>query len=438
MQILDWTELGEAARTRTLARPALLDPIGRETTVAGILRAVREDGDAALRNYTRCFDGVDIETFEVAPEAITAAERSLDASTRAAIDRAFDTIGRFHVPSGKSEYRVETAPGVVCRRVVRPLAAVGLYVPGGSAPLPSTVLMLGVPAMLAGCETRVLCTPPDADGNVAPAILYAAERCGITRIFRAGGAQAIAAMAFGTETLPRVDRIFGPGNGWVTEAKRQVAQDPEGALSDLPAGPSELLVLADEHADPLFVAADLLSQAEHGPDSQVLLVTTSVDLARRVGLELERQLAELPREAIARQSLDASRIICVPDIATALAVSNRYAPEHLILNVADPEGLLPEVRNAGSVFLGAWTPESLGDYASGTNHVLPTYGYARQLSGLSVGDFQKSFTVQSATSAGLAGLGPAVIALARAEGLEAHARAVSRRLEAGEHDREPA
>lgn len=436
MEILDWTALDEAARTRALARPALADSSAREAAVAAILNAVRRAGDAALRDYTRRFDGVDIEAFEIPSQAIETAARSLAASTRAAIDRAFDTIGRFHVPSGKAEYKVETAPGIVCRRLVRPLAAVGLYVPGGSAPLPSTVLMLGVPAMLAGCETKVLCTPPDPDGKVAPAILYAAQRCGITRIFRAGGAQAIAALAFGTQTVPRVDRIFGPGNAWVTEAKRQAAQ--EGALSDLPAGPSELLVVADELANPLFVAADLLSQAEHGPDSQVLLVTTSAELARRVGRELERQLAELPRAAIAGQSLAASRIIHVPDIGTALAVANRYAPEHLILNVADPEGLLPDVRNAGSVFLGQWTPESLGDYASGTNHVLPTYGYARQLSGLSVADFQKSFTVQSATFAGLAGLGPAAIALAQAEGLEAHARAVSRRLEQGDLRRERA
>ncbi len=436
MQVLDWTKLDEAARTRALARPALADSPTREASVAAILAAVREQGDAALREYTRRFDGVDIAELEIPPPAIAAGARELDEPTRAAMERAFDTISRFHAPSGKTEYAVETAPGVTCRRVVRPLAVVGLYVPGGSAPLLSTMLMLGVPALLAGCETKVLCTPPDRNGNVAPAVLYGAQRCGITKVFRVGGAQAIAAMAFGTPTVPRVDKIFGPGNAWVTEAKRQAAQDPAGALSDLPAGPSELLVVADEAANPLFVAADLLSQAEHGPDSQVLLVTTSAELGRRVERELERQVAELPRAAIARQALAASRLIHVPDVRTALAVANRYAPEHLILNTAEPEALLPEVRHAGSVFLGQWTPESLGDYVSGTNHILPTYGYARQLGGLSVTDFQQSFSVQSATPAGLAGLGPAAMALARAEGLEAHARAVSLRLNAGENRRE--
>lgn len=438
MQILDWTELDDAARTRALARPALAGSADVQAAVAAILRDVRRNGDSAVRAFTRRFDHVDIDELALAPGAMAAGARRLDAVTRAAIDRAFESVRRFHVPSGKPEYAIDTAPGVRCRRVVRPLASVGLYVPGGSAPLPSTVLMLGVPAMLAGCSTTVLCTPPDRDGGIAPAILYAAERCGIASVFRVGGAQAIAALAFGTESVPRVDKIFGPGNGWVTEAKRQAAQDPEGALADLPAGPSEVLVVADAAASPVFVAADLLSQAEHGPDSQVLLVTTSAALARSVQCELERQLAGLPRRKIAREALAASRIICVPDLDSALAVANRYAPEHLVLNVADAEPLLPKVRNAGSVFLGPWTPETLGDYVSGTNHVLPTYGYARQLGGLSVADFQKSFTVQSATAQGLAELGPAAIALAEAEGLEGHARAVRLRLEAQESRRERA
>ena len=438
MQILDWAGLDETARTRALARPALAGSAEVQSAVAALLQDVRQNGDSAVRDFTRRFDHADIDELALAPEAIAAGARRLDAATRAAIDRAFDCVRRFHVPSGKPEYEIETAPGVLCRRIVRPLASVGLYVPGGSAPLPSTVLMLGVPAMLAGCAATVLCTPPNRDGAIAPAILYAAERCGITSVFRVGGAQAVAAMAFGTESVPRADKIFGPGNAWVTEAKRQAAQDPRGALADLPAGPSEVLVIADETASPVFVAADLLSQAEHGPDSQVLLVTTSAALASRVCGELERQLAGLPRRKIARQALVASRIIRVPDTDAALAVANRYAPEHLILDVADAEALLPEVHNAGSVFLGPWTPESLGDYVSGTNHVLPTYGYARQLSGLSVADFQKSFTVQSATVEGLAELGPAAIALAEAEGLDGHARAVRLRLTAGESRRERA
>ena len=438
MQILDWTELDEAARTRALARPALAGSAEVRSSVAAILQDVRRNGDVAVRALTRRFDDVGIGELGLTPDAIAAGARRLDAATRAAIDRAFEAVRRFHVPSGKAEYELETAPGVLCRRLVRPLASVGLYVPGGSAPLPSTVLMSGVPALLAGCGTRVLCTPPGPDGGVAPAILYAAQRCGITSLFRVGGAQAIAAMAFGTESVPRVDKIFGPGSAWVTEAKRQAALDPDGALADLPAGPSEVLVIADEAASPVFVAADLLSQAEHGPDSQVLLVTTSAGLASRVRSEIERQLARLPRRKIAREALVASRLVRVPDVETALAVANRYAPEHLVLNVADPEALLPKVRNAGSVFLGPWTPETLGDYVSGTNHVLPTYGYARQLSGLSVADFQKSFTVQSATAEGLAELGPAAIALAEAEGLEGHARAVRLRLEARESRRERA
>lgn len=438
MQILDWTGLDEAARARALARPALAGSAAVESAVAAILQDVRRNGDDAVRACTRRFDHADIDELALAPDAIAAGARRLDAATRAAIDLAFESVRRFHLPSGKPEYEIETVPGVRCRRVVRPLASVGLYVPGGSAPLPSTVLMLGVPAMLARCAKAVLCTPPDREGGIAPAILYAAERCGITSVFRVGGAQAIAAMAFGTESVPRVDKIFGPGNAWVTEAKRQSAQDPQGALTDLPAGPSEVLVVADEAASPVFVAADLLSQAEHGPDSQVLLVTTSAALANTVRRELERQLARLPRRKIAREALLASRLVCVPDLDTALAVANRYAPEHLVLNVADAEALLPKVCNAGSVFLGPWTPETLGDYVSGTNHVLPTYGYARQLSGLSVADFQKSFTVQSATAEGLAGLAPAAIALAEAEGLEGHARAVKLRLQAKESHRERA
>lgn len=438
MQIINWLELDEARRCELLQRPALADNRARASTVADIIRGVRERGDAALRELTARLDGVDTTQFAVSQDEIAAAGPQLAPEVRAAIDKAAETIRRFHLPSGRAEYAVETAPGVQCRRLVRPLRAVGLYVPGGTAPLPSTVLMLGVPSQLAGCETRVLCTPPNAEGKTDPAILYAAHRCGIDQVLRVGGAQAIAAMAYGTESVSRVDKIFGPGNSWVSEAKRQVAQDPDGAICDLPAGPSEVLVIAGADADPEFVAADLLSQAEHGPDSQVLLLSPSTALAHRVRDMINRQLALLPRAAIAEQALSAARLIVVPDLDAAFDLSNRYAPEHLILNVDAAETWLPRVVNAGSVFLGAWTPESLGDYISGTNHVLPTYGYARQMGGLGVADFQKSFTVQSASPAGLEQLGPAAVTLARAEGLEAHARAVSFRLRSLEARREPA
>lgn len=435
MQTLDWNGLDAAGRIAALSRPALNDLEQRAESVRAIVRAVRDNGDAALRSYAQQFDGVDVRDLVVPQDEIDTAGQRLDATTRAAIDLAFNNLQRFHESSARLAYALETMPGVHCRRLVRPLSIAGLYVP---ADLPSTALMLGVPAMLAGCETTVLCTPPSSNEIASAAILYAAKRCGVTQVVRAGGAQAIAAMAYGTESVPRVDCIFGPGNAWVTEAKRQVADDSEGALVDMPAGPSEVLVIADDAANPAFIAADLLSQAEHGPDSQVLLVTSSGATADAVRVEVARQLAQLPRAAIARKALSDSRIIHVNDLATALDVSNRYAPEHLILNVAEPEALLPAIRNAGSVFLGPWTPESLGDYVSGTNHVLPTYGRARQLGGLSVADFQKCITVQSANADGLRAAGPAAIALARAEGMEAHARAVGVRLDALELRRERA
>lgn len=429
MNTIDWSARSEAERHNILARPALADNTTQRKTVADIIRAIRERGDDALREYTRQLDKVDVDTLAVPTDAIAAATDTLDPTVRAAIDRAFGTIKAFHEPSARQPYAVETAPGVRCRRIVRPLERVGLYAPGGSAVLPSTVLMVGVPALLAGCKTKVLCTPPQKDGGVSPTILYTASLCGIDTIIPAGGAQAIAAMAYGTQTVPKVDKLFGPGNSWVTEAKRQAADDPDGATSDMPAGPSELLVIADDSANPVFVAADLLSQIEHGPDSQVILVTPSAKLARAVSAEIQQQVASLPRQATATQALEASRIIYVKDDATAVAVSNRYAPEHLTLNVADPEAMLAGINNAGSVFMGQWTPVTLGDYISGTNHVLPTYGYARQMGGLSVADFQKSFTVQTASESGLKDIGPQAVVLAREEGLEAHARAASLRLD---------
>jgi histidinol dehydrogenase len=321
-------------------------------------------------------------------------------------------------------------PGVRCERVIRPLRRVGLYVPAGTAPLPSTALMLGIPARLAGCPLRVLCCPPGRNGRIDPAVLYAARLAEVGRIFRLGGAQAIAALAYGTESVPKVDKIFGPGNSWVTAAKQIVSADADGAALDMPAGPSEVLVVADDSARPAFVAADLLAQAEHSEDAQVVLVATSRDLAVACIAEVERQLAALPRRTIAGRSIGESRVIVVPDVATAIAVSNRYAPEHLILQVREPRRWLPSIRNAGSVFLGAWTPETMGDYCSGTNHVLPTYGHARAYSGLGVLDFVKRMTVQEVTQEGIADLGLTARTLARLESLDGHANAVTVRLEA--------
>jgi len=303
-------------------------------------------------------------------------------------------------------------------------------VPAGSAPLPSTALMLGVPARLAGCGTRVLCSPPQADGAVHPAVLYSARVTGVQRVFKLGGAQAVAALAYGSETVPKVDKIFGPGNTWVTEAKAQVDRDPAGAARDYPAGPSEVLVIADATANAAFVASDLLSQAEHGVDSQVLLVTTSAELADAVVTQVDRQKTALARRAIVDGALASSSAIVVPDLATAFAIANRYAPEHLLLQIENPRDWLPQVRNAGSVFLGQWTPESVGDYCSGTNHVLPTYGFARRYSSLGVGDFLRSMTVQELTVEGLKNIGPIATTLAELEGLDAHASAVNLRLAA--------
>ncbi len=354
---------------------------------------------------------------------------ALTAEQRTALERAIATVTRFHELQTLAPLRLETAPGVVCERMTVPLDAVGLYVPAGTAPLPSTALMLAVPARIAGCPLRVICTPPRPDGAADPAVLVTARLCGVEQVFKLGGAQAVAAMAYGTATVPKVVKIFGPGNSWVTAAKQIVAQDADGAALDMPAGPSEVLVVADETARPAFVAADLLAQAEHSVDAQVVLVATSRAVAAACVDEVARQLAVLPRASIAGRSIAESRVLVVPDLQAAMVVSNRYAPEHLILQVRDARSLLPQVRNAGSVFLGPWTPETMGDYCSGTNHVLPTYGHARAYSGLGVLDFVKRITVQELTAAGLQELGPTARTLARLESLDAHANAVTVRLD---------
>ncbi|WP_226468123.1 histidinol dehydrogenase [Luteimonas panaciterrae] len=427
MSRLDWAVLDAAARENALQRAT--QATSRQTTeaVADILARVREGGDAVLRELGTRFDGVTLPSLEVQGEEFDSAEASVPAELRAAMVAAMRRIEAFHRAGMTQPYAVETAPGVVCERVIRPIARVGLYVPAGSAPLPSTAFMLGVPAKLAGCRETVLCTPPRRDGTADPAVLVAARLTGVSRVFKLGGAQAIAAMAFGTESVPTCDKLFGPGNAYVTEAKQQVAQSGAAAI-DMPAGPSEVLVIADSGANPAFVAADLLSQAEHGPDSQVLLLSDNADLLSRVEAELAEQLAQLPRAEIARTSLLRSRLILVQSLEQAFEISNTYAPEHLILALREPRAWLDRVQAAGSVFLGDWTPEALGDYCSGTNHVLPTNGAARAYSGVSVASFQNFVSVQSATRAGIDAIGPDAVTMAEAEGLDAHANAVSLRL----------
>lgn len=428
--VLDWRALDAAERAALLRRPARANSAEVRASAQQIIDAVRRDGDAALARFGREFDRVAVESPEVGADELAAAEGTLDASARGALDIAIENVHRFHAAQRVPALSLETTAGVRCERFTVPIRSVGLYVPAGSAPLPSTAIMLAVPAQIAECPLRVLVTPPRADGRADPAVLYVARRCGVHRVLKIGGAQAIAALAYGTSTVPKVDKIFGPGNAWVTAAKQIVATDPEGAACDLPAGPSEVLVIADDSARADFVAADLLAQAEHSPDAQALLVTPSRALADAVRRELEQQFMHLSRQNILRQSLSTSRFVHVPDLATALELSNAYAPEHLILELADARDRLPEVTAAGSVFLGAWSPESIGDYCSGTNHVLPTYGHARAASGLSLQDFLRQITVQELTPEGLRHLGPVAQRLAQLEGLDAHARAVTVRLDA--------
>jgi histidinol dehydrogenase len=430
MQILDWQRLDERARRAALARPAAA--LGAEVLeqARAIIARVRRDGDAALLRYASEFDGAALESLRVTPAEFAAAESALGAEVRDALRVAIDNVTAFHAPQLPAALSLETQPGVRCERVLRPIRAVGLYVPAGSAPLPSTVIMLAVPARLAGCPTRVLCTPPQRDGRANAAVLVAARLCGIDTVFKAGGAQAIAALAYGTASVPKVDKIFGPGNAWVTAAKQLVAADADGAALDLPAGPSEVLVIADAGARPEFVAADLLAQAEHDPSAQALLVTPSAALAAAVAAAVQRQSATLSRGAILARSIASMRALVVADLDAALAISEAYAPEHLIIQTRAPRALLDRVYSAGSVFLGEWSPETLGDYCSGTNHVLPTYGYARAYSGLSVLDFTRRMTVQELDAPGLARLGPVAQSLARLEGLDAHAAAVGVRLAA--------
>jgi len=428
MPIIEWHALDANARSALLQRPSatLADTVF--AAARDIIGQVCDEGDAALRKLTEQFDGVALHSSAVSEEEFDVASAGLANPLKEALRDAFCRIEAWHRAGMTQPFDIETAPGVRCGRVLRGIARVGLYVPAGSAPLPSTVLMLGIPAKLAACREVVLCSPPRKDGRIDPALLYAARLCGITRVFKVGGAQAIAAMAYGTDEIPGCDKLFGPGNAYVTAAKQLVAQDANGAAIDMPAGPSEVLVIADAGADPEFVAADVLSQAEHGADSQAILVSHSQALLRAAALEIDRQLEALPRRAIARQALATSRLIHTCTLDDAFEISNAYAPEHLILALRDAPEWVDRVEAAGSVFLGDWTPEVLGDYCSGTNHVLPTGGAARALSGLSVASFQTSISVQQATRQGVRGIGPCAAEIARAEGLVAHERAVNVRI----------
>jgi histidinol dehydrogenase len=428
MNIIDWNTLDPVAREAALARPPLSRSPELIDGVARIIEQVRADGETTLRALTRRFDGCELDAIEVDEAEFAAAAAEIDPALEAALDAAIARIEAFHRACAPADVRVETAPGVVCERISRPIRSVGLYVPAGSAPLPSTAIMLGVPARLAGCPQVVLCTPPRADGRVDPTVLVAAAKCGIRRVYRLGGAQAIAAMAYGAGPVPRCDKLFGPGNAWVTEAKQQVARDPAGAAIDLPAGPSEVLVIAEAGADPVLIASDLLAQAEHGPDSQAILLSPEAALLEAVARAIESQLASLSRAEITARALAHARLVLTADLAQAFELSNAYAPEHLILHLKDPRAWLPRVQAAGSVFLGAWTPEALGDYCSGTNHVLPTYGWARAVSGVSLDSFLTRITVQEASREGLQRIGPDAATLAAAEGLDAHLRSVTLRL----------
>ncbi|MBO8416032.1 MAG: histidinol dehydrogenase [Proteobacteria bacterium] len=425
MQLKVWQDLSEAERLQALTRPAQDDGARVRGIVEEIIARIKQEGDEALHHYSKTLDHFEGENIELTAAEIEAACAQVDKKLKAAIDQAYKNIKAFHKAQKPTHVKLETFPGITCRTAAHAIESVGLYVPGGSAPLVSTALMLAVPAKIAGCQEIILCSPPP----INPAIIYAAVRAGVRRIFNLGGAQAIAAMAYGTQSVPKVLKIFGPGNQFVTMAKRLVSDDAAGAAIDMPAGPSEVLVIADKHANPRFVAADLLSQAEHGPDSQVLLLSDSRELIEAALKAADEELETLPRKAIAEKSLAKSSAILCEDLQQCVEISNRYAPEHLILQTQNAKKLLPSLHNAGSIFVGAFTPESLGDYASGTNHTLPTYGYAKTCSALGTDDYRRRYTIQFASERGLKGIGHVVQDLAAAESLQAHRNAVTVRLE---------
>lgn len=424
--VIDWNAVGEKEQEMLLMRPAVSASDSITAIVTDILKNVKENGDAALREYNRKFDKTEVADLLVSSDMFDAAEKALPEALKDAMRVAVSNLTKFHTAQRLAPVCVETMKGISCEQVTRPIDSVGLYIPGGTAPLFSTALMLLVPAKIAGCRKVVLASPPP----IAPEILFACRLCGVEAVYQVGGAQAVAAMAFGTESIPKVDKIFGPGNAFVTEAKRQVSQRLDGAAIDMPAGPSEVLVIADAQANPAFVASDLLSQAEHGPDSQVVLLTPDVELAKAVAEETEKQLAVLPRREIAEKALSASRLIVARDLDQCVEISNRYGPEHLIIETRNARSMVEKVTSAGSVFLGDWSPESAGDYASGTNHVLPTYGYTATYSSLGLADFQKRMTVQELSPDGLRQIGAVVELMAAAERLDAHKNAVTVRMNA--------
>ncbi|WP_281646521.1 histidinol dehydrogenase [Parendozoicomonas sp. Alg238-R29] len=426
MDIINWNQQTTESQEKFLARAEQVQGKSLTQTVADILENVRRNGNQALYQYSEQFDGQKLEQLVIDSDELRQRGNNIPDALKQAIDAAIVNIEKFHGAQAFQPVTVETQPGIVCELRSEAIERVGLYVPGGSAPLVSSVLMQALPAKIAGCEVRILTTPPPVNN----AICYAAWRCGVQQVFPVGGAQAIAALAYGTETIPKVDKIFGPGNRFVTEAKTQVSQT--GTAIDMPAGPSEVLVIADDSANPAFVAADLLSQAEHGEDSQTMLVCLSQRFAGSVNAELDRQLQTLSRKNIAAEALKQSRTFICDSLEEATQISNAYSPEHLIIQTENPRELLPKLRAVGSIFLGAWSPESIGDYASGTNHVLPTYGASRSASSLSLADFCRRYTVQELSRTGLDELSQTVITLANAEGLDAHANAVSVRLEGGQ------
>ena len=413
----EWSDLLKRSALHTEdIRPAVKEIIGK----------VRAEGDRAIYEYEEKFDKVKLNSLLVTPEEFDEAGKAIGSELKEAILHALENIRTFHAAQKFEGKKVETVPGVTCWQKAVPIEKVGLYIPGGTAPLFSTVLMLAVPAQIAGCKEIVLCSPPNREGKIHPAILFAAQASGVKKVFKTGGVQAIAAMAYGTESVPKVYKIFGPGNQYVTIAKQEVSL--RDVAIDMPAGPSEVAVLADETANPVFVASDLLSQAEHGVDSQAVLITTSETLLRETQAEVERQLAALPRKAITEKSLESSRLILVKDLNEALDMVNEYAPEHLIIETKDYQDIAERVINAGSVFLGPYAPESAGDYASGTNHTLPTNGYAKAYSGVSLDSFIRKITFQEITREGIRALGPVIQVMAENEHLDAHKNAVTVRL----------
>ncbi|MXP50900.1 histidinol dehydrogenase [Pantoea sp. SoEX] len=422
---IEWKNCTRIEKKSLLARPHTTYSSKIEKEVFRILNQVKINGDKALYDFTLKFDKISIKNFQITIQQIKNANVSIKKSLKQAISIAANNIKTFHEAQIPNIIDVETQPGVRCQQINRPIKSVGLYIPAGSAPLFSTVLMLAIPACIANCQDIVICSPPP----ISDEILYTADFCKINKIFQIGGAQAIAALAFGTETIPRVDKIFGPGNVYVTEAKKQIIQREDCIISiDMPAGPSELLIIADEKAIPEFIAADLLSQAEHGPNSQVIFLTTSLQLAKKVSANINKQLITLKRQNFIINALNNSVIVILDNLKQCVELSNTYGPEHLMIQTSKPRDLLELVTNAGSVFLGQWSPESAGDYASGTNHVLPTYGYAKTFSGVSVIDFQKRITVQELTPKGLLTLAPTIEILSNAEKLDAHRRAITIRV----------